>query len=535
MRDTGAVTEKEKDYASNINLLSTTDPKGVITFVNEGFAKVAGFKKEELNKQAHNIVRHKSMPQIAFKMLWDTIQSGQSWMGIVKNRCKNGDHYWVNAFVTPIKDNQTGATKEYQSVRVKPQPIWVKRAAKLYEQLQKGKIPHFIKRKPLGLLQKLSLTLWSAVGTGMGINAITAKASFIEYTPSLIVCGVIAQIALWYYLKPLKKLVNETQTISQDPVAMHVYTGRNDEIGQIMLAIQVLKTEAGALVGRIKEDSGELLNETEAFMDKVDTSKEKVEEIQNQTHKVFCAMEKMSHAIDEVADSASDAAQAAYDAQKESDKGSELVTKTANDIENLAHHIDQSANVIEQLEKNSEDIASILDVIVSIAEQTNLLALNAAIEAARAGDQGRGFAVVADEVRTLANRTHESTKEISEMIKKLSEGSQAAVSSMQAARKQTEESVTQAQQASQAIEKVTSSLDTITDMSQHIASAVEQQSTTSNGIEQNVNELSQSSEKLSALSEDNSHIGTHLTNLAADLHGIAEHFFDTRNQQVPSH
>lgn len=524
MRNNGPVTGKEQDYPSNANLLSTTNPKGVITFVNKSFAKVAGFEQEELVGQAHNIVRHSDMPQAAFEMLWKRIKSGKSWMGLVKNRCKNGDHYWVNAFVTPINDKATKTTKEYQSIRVKPQREWVDRATNLYKKLSQGKTPSFLKRKSLSILQKLSAALWASIGLGIGITSITGALNLAGF----IACGVLAQIALWYFLKPLKQVFVDAQNISDDPVAMHVYTGRNDDVGQIQFAMQVLKTESGALVGRIEEDSGELFNETQKFMGKVSSSKQKVEEIQAQTGEVSAAMEQMSIAVEAVATSASDTAHAASDAKAGADKGSELVIKTANDIETLATNIEKSATVIEELEKNSEDIATILDVIMSIAEQTNLLALNAAIEAARAGEQGRGFAVVADEVRTLANRTHESTEEITEMIKKLREGSQAAVSSMRNAREQTVESVAQSQQASQAIQQVTDSLNTITDMSQQIASAVEQQSSTSNGIKQNINGLSGLSEELSNLSEDNSNIGEHLTELTGNLHGIAQQFFDNK-------
>lgn len=524
MRDNGPVTGKEQDYPSNANLLSTTTPKGVITFVNKSFAKVAGFKQEELVGQAHNIVRHSDMPQAAFEMLWKQIKSGRSWMGLVKNRCKNGDHYWVNAFVTPINDKKTKTTKEYQSVRVKPKPEWINRATGLYKKLSQGQMPIFIKRKPLNLLQRLSAALWVSIGLGIGISSITGTVN----PAGFIACGILAQVALWHFLKPLKQVFVDAQNISDDPVAMHIYTGRNDDIGQLQLAMQVLKTESGALVGRIEEDSGELLNQTQSFMSKVSTSKEKVGEIQSQAHEVSSAMEQMSLAIQEVATSASDTANAASDAKSGADKGSDLVIKTASDIENLATNIEKSASVIEELEKNSEDIATILDVIMSIAEQTNLLALNAAIEAARAGEQGRGFAVVADEVRTLANRTHESTEEITEMIKKLREGSQAAVSSMRSAREQTVESVTQSQQASQAIQQVTDSLNTITDMSQQIASAVEEQSATSNGIKQNINGLSGLSEELTVLSEDNTNIGEHLTDLTESLHDIAEQFFDNK-------
>ncbi len=101
------------------------------------FIKISGFTEEELLGQPHNIVRHPDMPPAAFEHMWSTLKSGRSWMGLVKNRCKNGDHYWVSAYVTPIAKN--GSIVEYQLVRTKPEPEQVLAAEKLYAQLRSGK------------------------------------------------------------------------------------------------------------------------------------------------------------------------------------------------------------------------------------------------------------------------------------------------------------------------------------------------------------------------------------------------------------
>lgn len=84
-------------------LVSETNKKGVITFANEDFCKIAGYRLDELVGENHNIVRHSDMPKAAFKDLWDSVQSGKTWTGFVKNRCKNGDYYWVYATVYPME------------------------------------------------------------------------------------------------------------------------------------------------------------------------------------------------------------------------------------------------------------------------------------------------------------------------------------------------------------------------------------------------------------------------------------------------
>ncbi len=148
------VTEVEVTFSDRANILSTTDLKGAITYVNDDFIKISGFEEEELIGKNHNIVRHPDMPPAAFQMLWESLKKGKSWMGLVKNRCKNGDHYWVHAYATPIERN--GAVAEYQSVRRKADKEHVHRAEWLYPQLMAGKSPGVI-RPGLSLNRKMQL------------------------------------------------------------------------------------------------------------------------------------------------------------------------------------------------------------------------------------------------------------------------------------------------------------------------------------------------------------------------------------------
>src|SRR5690606_2695183 len=109
--------DEEVTYSDQEQLVSTTDLRGVITYANEIFCKVAGYSADELVGKNHNIVRHPDMPKAAFKDLWERLQAGQPWRGAVKNRCKDGRYYWVDAYVTPIY--QQGKIVGYQSVRTR--------------------------------------------------------------------------------------------------------------------------------------------------------------------------------------------------------------------------------------------------------------------------------------------------------------------------------------------------------------------------------------------------------------------------------
>ncbi|MBW5416402.1 PAS domain-containing protein, partial [Pseudomonas sp. MAG002Y] len=124
-------------FRESERLISTTNLKGQITYCNDAFVAISGFTREELIGSPHNLVRHPDMPEGVFGHMWDTLKQGKAWMGIVKNRCKNGDYYWVNAYVTPIWEN--GQMVGYESVRVLPTADQIRRADVMYTRLREGK------------------------------------------------------------------------------------------------------------------------------------------------------------------------------------------------------------------------------------------------------------------------------------------------------------------------------------------------------------------------------------------------------------
>lgn len=176
MRQNLPVTGRNLELPKDANILSTTSPQSHITYVNPDFIKISGFTEEELLGQPHNIVRHPDMPPAAFEHMWSTLKSGRSWMGLVKNRCKNGDHYWVSAYVTPIAKN--GSIVEYQSVRTKPEPEQVLAAEKLYAQLRSGKAAR--PKLAASFSVKILLLIWGSIissrqpgGCGLSWSEIT--------------------------------------------------------------------------------------------------------------------------------------------------------------------------------------------------------------------------------------------------------------------------------------------------------------------------------------------------------------------------
>lgn len=207
------VTGRECTFGEKERIISTTDTRGIITGYNETFFRISGFSAEELDGKNHNVVRHPDMPPAAFADLWQTVKQNRSWMGIVKNRCKNGDHYWVDAFVTPINDK--GQIVEFQSVRCKPSAELIERAEKVYRRINDKKRPY---RYQLSLANKLSL---AAVAS----PAPTLAAAYIA--PNMVWMGALASMALCaglirLLIAPLQRLSDQARDWVANPLMSYI-------------------------------------------------------------------------------------------------------------------------------------------------------------------------------------------------------------------------------------------------------------------------------------------------------------------------
>ncbi len=213
------VTQREVPFPASTYLVSRTDLKGVITYVNDAFEEISGFSRTELLGQSHNIVRHPDMPPQAFADLWHTVKSGLPWRGLVKNRCKNGDHYWVEALVVPVKQN--GQTTGYMSVRTPVSAGRIQEAEALYARLKASGAPLHTARG--GWFGRLSLRarLWAMLATLMVMLLIG----------SFIGLGGISQVN-----KELKYLYQHELTPSNKINRIMFLLG--DNRSQVMLGLQ---------------------------------------------------------------------------------------------------------------------------------------------------------------------------------------------------------------------------------------------------------------------------------------------------------
>ncbi len=245
---------------------------------------------------------------------------------------------------------------------------------------------------------------------------------------------------------------------------------------------------------------------------------------QSETDQVATAMNEMSASMSEVANNSSAASKAVNDAEHEAEAGRKVVSGAITAMRSLAEEVDNAASVISELSSDSQAIGTVMDVIQGVAEQTNLLALNAAIEAARAGEQGRGFAVVADEVRELAQRTHNSTIEIRQMIESLQVRANDAVAVMAEGKRKAEEGMDAAASADNSLTAITESVNKVNLIMSQIASATEEQSAVSEEINRSVTSVRQVAEEVAVGASQTAQASQEIAQLSNNLRGMVARF-----------
>jgi len=491
-----SIIDEEVFFAEDAELISTTDLRGVITYANNSFCEVAGYTYEEIHHKNHNIVRHPDMPKSAFTDLWAHLKTGQHWRGAVKNRCKDGRYYWVDAFVTPIYENNE--LVGYQSVRQKLDNDIRKRAEKLYKKLNEGKpIENF------SLLKKQNTRLILTFLMSFFIVAIaTITTPFIS-----LIIPFLFLIFMSNELLQRQKYEHHLQQ-TYDSVSRYVYNPAPSNIADFHLTMN--KGKVKTILGRMT-DSGQTLK-TQAILLREDAvkSQQNVEQESIELESVSTAMEQMVATIDEVARNSTTTSEQVQLASEQCDQSVARMTTVTHTIESLVADVEESTKSTLALSHQLDSIGSLMGEIQGIAEQTNLLALNAAIEAARAGDQGRGFAVVADEVRALSQRTHNTTESIQETMSQITAALSDLVSTMETSQQSAKDTVKSSEQTSHAIHSMQNIMTLISEASLLISTATEEQSAVAKEINMNVSTIRDAS-------QDNLQRATHVSDLSEKI------------------
>jgi aerotaxis receptor len=398
-------------------IVSKTDTKGRITYVNPSFVEVSGFELAELLGKAHNIVRHPDMPPEAFADLWVTLQAGKPWTGLVKNRRKNGDFYWVVANVVPVKEG--GRTVGYMSVRTKPTRAQVEQAQALYDKIRRGQARGVRIRqgRPVrtgwrsALASLRALPLGRRMGLMLGgqaaLLALLGWQADGTWLRALALAGVLGALAAWteirrVVVRPLAHATEALHALAGGDLAHACPSGGHDEIGQLLAALRQLNVNLAATVGDVRANVRGMEQATrEIAAGTVDLAR-RTESQAASLEQTAASLAQIAAAAGQNTDSAERADRMVVDAAGVAGRGGEAVGRVGATMDGIS--------------ASAGRIADIIGLIDGIAFQTNILALNASVEAARAGEQGRGFAVVAGEVRHLAQRSATAAREIKTLI-----------------------------------------------------------------------------------------------------------------------
>jgi len=311
-----------------------------------------------------------------------------------------------------------------------------------------------------------------------------------------LVCVALVVFFIFEYLYLKKSLHQVSETVTREQLDQAAFTE---------LSVQQLHPDAQLILNYVTNTMQDFRKRNTTLRDNITNCDETTAQLSSDVSQVSknmssqyveldqiaTAINEMSATVHEVARNMSETAKAASQAKQDAQNGAIQASEAIGAVDLLGRQVNENTDLIVEVDQSSSKINILIDVIHSIAEQTNLLALNAAIEAARAGEQGRGFAVVADEVRNLANRTSDATQEIESMLGGLSNKTRAAVESMQKAKGQAENSSESIEVAAIALANIRGAINTIDQMNMQMATAMEQQSTVVEDINQKIQNISQ--------------------------------------------
>ena len=446
------VTQQNTPLDDDTTLMSTTDLHSYITHANDTFVNISGYSLNELLAQPHNLVRHPDMPKAAFADMWYTLQQGEPWSGIVKNRRKNGDHYWVRANAVPMvrEGNVTG----YMSIRTRATDAEIATVEPLYKALNEGRCRRrihkglVVRKGWLGKLPAMPVR-WRVRSVMALIYVVLAAVLHLSGAPWLaqLMCVLVMLLGTaafeWQIVRPIENVAKQALKVATGERNSVAHLNRSDELGLTLRAVGQLGLMCRWLIHDVSSQVSSVRNGSEALAKGNDDLNKHTRQTVDNVQQTVTTMNQMAASVKQNSETASAADKLSIAASSAAAQGGEAmdtVIKTMDDIAN-----------------STQRIGTITTLINDIAFQTNILALNAAVEAARAGEQGKGFAVVAGEVRHLASRSASAVNDIRKLIDASADKVQSGSQQVHAAGRTMDDIVSQVQNVTQLIAQISHS------------------------------------------------------------------------------
>lgn len=488
------ITDNEVPFPKGHYIVSRTDLKGITTYVNDTFVEISGFSRDQLIGKNHNVIRHPDMLPAAFEWLWDTVKQGRPWRGIVKNRCQNGDFYWVDALIVPVLKG--GEITGYMSVRTEPTRQQVADAEALYQRLKAGRasIPKTPFWQRVSLKVKLNglafLLLAMQVGGAIVHQFDSSLGVPTAVTDTLLqvfgVAGMLACVALLVtqsqVLSAIKQIVGRLGNIAQGELTDEIPLAREDELGQLNDSLITMQTHLKAMMAEIAESAQLMSDSAHALNGEMENTRRVTSAQSDAAGGIASAVEQLAASVNEIAESSLQATAAVEASHGLLGEASASMAQSLTATASVVATVGDAGQTMADLSQSILAIDRVSHVIRGIADQTNLLALNAAIEAARAGESGRGFAVVADEVRKLAEQSSKQTVEITASVQEIQRVTQIALSTMEAAGTHVASTDAAMAAARHGLDSVAQHGEQVASISRHISEGTRQQAAAGNEI-----------------------------------------------------
>ena len=492
------VTQNEYSLDDDTTLMSTTDVHSYITHANDTFVQVSGYQLDELTGQPHNMVRHPDMPKAAFADMWYTLQQGEPWSGIVKNRRKNGDHYWVRANAVPMV--RQGQVTGYMSIRAKATAEEIAAVEPLYRALNDGSCKKRIHKGLvvgkgwLGKLPAMPLrwrvrSVMAALFAVLAATLIATSAGWMPLAAAALVMLLGTLLFELQIVRPVENVARQALKVATGERNSVQHLNRSDELGLTLRAVGQLGLMCRWLINDVS-------SQVVSVRDGSDRLAQGNEDLNDRTRQTVANVQQTVATMNQMAASVQSNSETAAEVDKLSVAASSAATKGGNAMQTVVKTMDDIAD-------STQRIGSITSLINDIAFQTNILALNAAVEAARAGEQGKGFAVVAGEVRHLASRSASAANDIRKLI-------DASASKVQSGSEQVHA-------AGRTMDDIVVQVKNVTQLIAQISHATSEQATGLSELTRAVAELDSITQKNADLVEESAHISAMVKHRAGRL------------------